>query len=320
VIGVDVPRYESYLARVARLGPLGAFIASPAKAAYILVAYSAMLASGARPEVVAKFMPSLLLPAVVASSHLMVLKATRSRRLAATSSFLLATSPLVAVGVYGSFQANMMALALVYLCLALYLSADLRVAAPAAALLSALCHLSHSWTVIQVLAALALLAAARRDRASALIALSVAAGAAAGDCVKAALSPAPCTTVHIVRHYACYSLRAALSNLASLPHTMYLIVALCYGGFMNYPLLPLAVAGLLRGRDRLSDVMAAWAATAAVAYFSTWDFASRALLNLPIHVMAAREVARLRGPHLWAALSLSLSYYAMCLMNLVPPL
>jgi len=295
-------------------------VASPARAGYLLLAYLVMLASGAPPEAVAKFMPSLLLPAAVASSYLMVLKASGSRGLAALSSLLLATSPLVTAGVYGSFQANMMALALAYLQLALYFSSDLKVALPTLALLSALCHLAHPWTALQVLAAAALLAAARRGRREVLVAAAMAAGVALSDCVRSSLAPAGRgTAADVVGGYLNATLARALGNLLSFPRTMHFAVAILCGGFMNYPLLALALISLLLDRDQLSDLLSAWAATAAIAYFSTWSFASRALLNLPIHVMVARAVARLRGAHLWAAVSLSLSYYAMCLMNLVPP-
>ncbi|RLE77000.1 MAG: hypothetical protein DRJ56_03345 [Thermoprotei archaeon] len=221
---------------------------------------------------------------------------------------------------YGSFQANMMALALAYLQLALYFSSDLRVTLPAALLLSALCHLAHPWTALQILGAVALLAVARRGRREALLAVTMAAGVVVADCVRSSLAPAGHgTAADVVGGYLNATLTRALGNLLSLPRTMHFAVTTLYGGFMNYPLLALALAGLLLDRDELSDLLSAWAAAAAIAYFSTWSFASRALLNLPTHVMAARAVARLRGAHLWAAVSLSLSYYAMCVMNLVPP-
>ena len=321
-VGVDVSYYASCLSKIVKMGPLGAFAtaASSARAGYLLLAYLIMSVSGAQPETVAKFMPSLLLPAVVASSYFMVLKAGGSRRLAALSSLLLATSPLVTAGIYGSFQANMFALALAYLQLALYFSVSLRIALPTMLLLSTLCHLAHPWTALQVLAAMGLLAIARRGRREILASAVMVAGAVLSDCVRSVFAlTVPYVTTDIASSYYHSSLSQALNNLLSFPRTIHFIVAVLYGGFMNYPLLVLALIGLLLDGDGLSDLLSAWATTAVIMYFSRSGYVSRPLLSMPLHILMARALIRLEDIHIHAAFSLSLSYYAMCLMDLVPP-
>jgi len=327
-VGVDVKWYVEWMNQINE--PQEVFrAANGSRPLYMLLLYGMQRATGLPPVEVAKHMPTLLLPLLVYSHYLLAWQLTGDKGLAALAAFFAATGPQATVGVYSSFQANMLALTILNTGTALILTRKTLLAYPAAYLTGLTAELTHPWTTIQALAATTiyvLIHRRSRDKRRLAALLLLIAGMLHADILKTWAAghiggTAPEAAAPILTRLAA----ASAANLHKLKYTLSLLVKMYYGGYMNYPLLLLLpLVYLLRRHVKPLAYTTAWLVTLTPIYFLDWAAISRLILNTPLHIPLTLITAQLladgrKGKEIaFSVMIIALSYTLKCVANMPP--
>jgi len=154
--GVDVMYYTPFLEEMlASQDPVGQVFQSPwgsTRPLYLTLLYGAQRATGLQPLAAVELMPALLLSLLTASYYLLALRLLGSRSIAAAAAFFTATGMQGTVGLYASFQADMLSLVILNLLAVTALTLrDDSLAIPAIGVLAFAAALTHPWTTLQAL-------------------------------------------------------------------------------------------------------------------------------------------------------------------------
>jgi len=325
--GVDIPHYAQALENMSARPVLNAFIFRGSRPLYMLVLYGFQKMLGLSPYAASVFFPSILLSVLVASTYIS-LRSLGDEDIAVLSAFFTATGFKTTVGIYSSFQADLLALSLSYPLTVLALKNGGWRRILVLATLAFLMDYIHPWTLTQTLVAvffMALLSLVTRDRrglkTSATAFLVVVASTLAADYIKSMIRATGATEA--TQSIAKTSI--GLEYFWSFINQMVFATNILYGGFLLTPLLPLALLLLLKKptEDPYTKLTYAWILTALPIVIANSTVQSRLYYNIPLEVAYAialktlgKKLPPLRRPLIILLFSVSLTYLLQSLANL----
>jgi len=321
-MGADILHYERFLRKVIRKGPWEAIRISPARSLYLLLLYVAWLYLRPPTKELVQLMPSVMLPLIVVTSYFMVKKLTESWTIAALSSLFLATSPQVTITIFGSFQANMLALTIMYGIIGMYYSKS-KVTPILSLIGSAAMQFVHPWTAIHMLAFFTVLMISSkkfRHRYSLITFLAIAIGILLGDRLKVLLVGGEAETVITVTgHYTSATIARPLENLSAYWWNLHRVISSYCRGYMNYPLVLLTLYIYVKQVPKeVKYFSASWMLTLIFMYISPYFYIARLMLTIPLQVPLAIAVYKTdNNLIIFSALVASISYSLLCIVNLV---
>jgi len=313
--GVDIPHYAQYV-REMDAGASPFQLAGGSRPLYLILLYGTHKITGLPPVETAKHMPTLLLPLLTLSTYLLAQALTRDKWLAALAAFFAATGPQATVGVYSSFQADLLALTLTNLAAATA-AAGKTVLLPAALLLATAAELTHPWTIAQGLAALTIyLLAAKRRKEALKFPAAIAAGIATGTLIKKIAAPggAATTTTTATTGFLHTLLTEGLQNLAKAWSTASFVTTTVHGGLHQYTPLLLLPLHLLNPAP-YTAYLAAWLATTAPLWLTDWVYMSRLAYNTPLHLAPLTRSKTIQ----MTAIAVALNYMLKSAAATTPP-
>jgi len=303
-IGVDIPAYGKWITEIGNGNPLNflgkAFLKVPDRPFTLLAIYIVKQASGLSALDASQFLILFLAPALVLAIYFFARETTSSTNIRHFSVFLTISSFHIAVGMYGGFLSNWMAIIQSYLFMGLYFS-SLRSKSRLKAILTFPLSLSMLFThggawgmTIGILAVYLLLTILKRQTRTnsfeiklliAIISINIVAG--------------------ILRNYALgwsaggfETLRQAQvalkpTSLASFwDDTLLTFLHTMYGFFINPLTILLAFIGALiivHDDSPLNRYLTSWLISSSIFFVLTpsWEIKSRILFNIPLPIFEA---------------------------------
>jgi len=324
-IGVDIVLYKTRLDKMIKGYFNEILYKSSYELLYMLVLYSLWRITGLPSDVIVRTIPVFLLPLLALTVYYLALKISRNKFIAVLSAFFTVAGPQGTVGTYGSFQANITALILAYIILAIHFSSSRRSLTEliGIVLCSMIAELLHPWTILHALIFAVIMSIYNklRNKDYHLLLLAMVFGIFLGDLVRGLIVQSiRGMSIDVTRMHAELLFESLQSNLVNYPKAIYEITSLYYAGFMNYPPITLILLTPIVKDDNVKRFMLSWYLTLTLMYFTTGKFASRILYNVPLAIGVAHMTMRLTKMSRMlfvALLVVSISYSTLSLVNLV---
>ena len=324
-LGVDIIYYKKWLSNVLSKGVWQIFIqADGTRPLYLLLLYALYKTLHIPMNILLQMMPSLLLLLMVFSNFFMVYKITNNKSCASIASLLLATSPQATIGIYSSFQANMLAIALLYFAYGLILSKFSYIKLIVASIIFFASELTHPSTIHFYIALLLMMLLKRNVHIKKRIFIIILPliGILAADLLKYTLSGGLVkgTSTGVSNSLLHSFLTFSTYVVTHYWRVAYNVVALYYGGFFTYPLF-LLLPLLLLYKSEYDYFINAWFVTLFPIYASMWAIYSRLMYNVPFQLPLALLIMHFhkRKYLFYLFITTSISYAMLCTINLVYP-